>query len=105
GRYSMLQGEITIGNGVMIGPYCLIYTCNHNTKDLSVPMFKQGMDVMKPVVIEDDVWIGGRVIILPGVHIGTGAIIGAGAVVTKDVPEYAIVAGNPAKIIRYRSEI
>ncbi len=53
-------------------------------------------------MIEDDVWIGANVIILPGVHVKKGAVIGAGSIVTKDVPGYAIVAGNPAKIIRYR---
>ena len=55
------------------------------------------------VIIGNDVWIGGRVIILPGVKVGNGAIIGAGAVVTKDVPEYAVVAGNPARILKYRN--
>jgi maltose O-acetyltransferase len=66
-------------------------------------MCEQGFYEEKPVVI-DDVWIGGHVIILPGVHIGKGAIVGAGAVVTKDVPEYAIVGGSPAKVIKYRKE-
>jgi maltose O-acetyltransferase len=65
-------------------------------------MNKQGIDVERPIVIDDDVWIGARVIILPGVHIGTGAVIGAGAVVTKDVPAYAVVGGNPARVIKMR---
>lgn len=86
----------------MIGPYCFIYTSNHCTKRTDIPMFRQGDSVPRPVIISDDVWIGARVTILPGVHIGKGAIIGAGAVVTKDVPEYAVVGGNPAKIIKYR---
>lgn len=67
-----------------------------------VPMNQQGFQEEQPVII-DDVWIGGHVIILPGVHIHRGAIIGAGAVVTKDVPEWAIVGGNPARIIGIRS--
>ena len=67
-------------------------------------MIQQGFENTKPVVIEDDVWIGGRVIILPGVHVGTGCVIGAGAVVTRDTPPYTIVAGNPAKIKKYRKE-
>lgn len=58
--------------------------------------------INKPVIIENDVWIGKDVKILSGIHIGNGAVIGAGAVVTHDVPDYAIVAGSPAKIIRYR---
>lgn len=53
-------------------------------------------------MIDNDVWIGTRAIIMPGVHIGTGAIIGAGAVVTKDVPDYAVIAGVPARIIKFR---
>ena len=62
------------------------------------------MQKIKPVIIGDDVWIGGRVIILPGVTIGNGAIVGAGAVVTRDVPEYAIVGGVPAKVIKMRTQ-
>lgn len=65
-------------------------------------MNRQGASEVMPVVIGDDVWIDGRVTILPGVKISNGSIVGAGAVVTKDVPEYAIVAGNPAHIIRFR---
>ncbi len=65
----------------------------------------QGFSEEKAVVIGDDVWIGGRVIILPGVHVGSHSIIGAGAVVTKDVPEWAIVAGNPAIVKKYRKEL
>lgn len=57
-----------------------------------------------PLKIEDDVWIGAKVIVLPGCkHIGKGIVIGAGSVVTKDIPDYAIIGGNPAKIIRYRN--
>ena len=58
----------------------------------------------EPVYIGDDVWIGARVIILPGRKIGEGVIIGAGAVVTKDVPDYAVVGGNPAKVIKFRNK-
>ena len=97
------RGPITIGKDVMMGPDVVLMTRMHNFRDLSVPMKTQGSEV-RPVVVEDDVWIGTRVIVLPGCTIGKGAIIGAGAVVTKDVPEYAIVGGSPAKVIRYRNE-
>lgn len=65
-------------------------------------MDQQGWADEKPVVIEDDVWIGSRVIILPGVTIGKGSVIGASAVVSKSVPPYSVVAGNPAKIVKTR---
>lgn len=97
-----LHGPVIIGNDVMMGPECIIYTRNHEFSNTDIPMNQQGFSEIKEVVIGNDVWIGGRVIILPGVHIGNGAIIGAGAVVTKDVPEYSIVGGNPAKVIKYR---
>lgn len=102
GKNSELYGDITIGDDVMMGTNCIIYTINHEFASTDVPMRLQGTQNKKPVVIGNDVWIGGRVTILPGVHIGNGAIIGAGAVVTKNVPDYAIVGGNPAKILKYR---
>lgn len=77
---------------------------NHNFDRVDVPIGKQGMQPPKELHICGDVWIGARSIILPGCkRIGHGAIIGAGSVVTKDVPDYAIVGGNPAKIIKYRN--
>lgn len=104
GDRSYLQGEIHIGKYVMMGQECKIYTGNHCTRRLDVPMCKQGLEQERPVIIEDDVWIGSRVTILPGVRIGTGAVIGAAAVVTDDVPPYAVVGGNPARILKYRNE-
>lgn len=102
GKDSTLYGAVYIGNDVMMGPHCTIYTQNHAYKELSKPMNQQGFSEEKPVVIGDDVWIGGYVIILPGVKVGSGCIIGAGSVVTKDVPNYAIVAGNPARVVKFR---
>lgn len=104
GDRSYLQGEIHIGDYVMMGPECRIYTQNHCTQRTDIPMCKQGEAAERPVHIGDDVWIGSRVTILPGVSIGTGAIIGAAAVVTKDVPEYAVVGGNPARILKRRQD-
>lgn len=102
GLGTRLYGRITIGSHVMMGEHVLILTRHHRFDDTTVPMDRQGLDEEKPVVIGNDVWIGSRVIILPGVHIGDGAVLGAGSVVTKPVPAWAIVGGNPARIIRLR---
>jgi maltose O-acetyltransferase len=88
----------------MMGPQCWVYTQNHEFNTLDKPMALQGPKAEEPVIICDDVWIGGRVTILPGVTVGRGSIIGAGAVVTKDVPPYSIVGGNPANVIRMRNQ-
>ena len=96
-------GELTVGRDVMMGPECVIFSRNHEFSDLDMPMRLQGYKDPRPCVIGDDVWIGRRVLIMPGVTIGNHAIIGAGAVVTKDVPEWAIVAGNPAVVKKYRN--
>lgn len=103
GCYAQISNHVRIGNDVMMGPYCFIYTSNHQTNSTDIPMWKQGFSAPRPVVIDDDVWIGSRVTILPGVHIGKGCVLGAGAVITKDVPPYAVVGGNPAKILKYRN--
>ena len=100
-----LNGPVKIGRDVMMGPEVMVLTANHKFARLDIPMWKQGSQPPEPVIIEDDVWIGTRVVILPGVHIRKGSVVGAGAVVTKDVPEYAIVGGNPAQVIKYRSDI
>ena len=95
-------GEIIIGSNVMMAPEVVILTSMHNHKDPTILMQKQGKYLSK-VVIGDDVWIGYRAIILPGVTVGKGSIIGAGAVVTKDVPPYSVVGGVPAKVIKSRT--
>lgn len=105
GVNAVLTGPVAIGDNVMMGPDCTFYCRNHAFDRLDIPMCWQGYYEEKPIVIGDDVWIGGHVIVLPGVHIGTGAIVGAGAVVTKDVPDYAVVGGNPARIIKSRKEV
>lgn len=97
-----VRGPLSIGDNVMMGPDCVVLTHTHNFDRTDVPMIEQGMSV-EPVVIGDDVWIGTRVIILPGVKIGNGVIIAAGAVVTKDIPDYAVAGGVPAKVIKYRN--
>ena len=102
GINAYIQGETHIGDYVMMGPDCCIWTINHETLDTSIPMCKQGSKLEQPVFIGNDVWIGSRVTILPGVHIGNGVIIGAGAVVSKDIPDMAVVVGNPAQIVKFR---
>ena len=95
------DGEVIIGKNVLIAAYTLIQAANHNFDRLDIPIMDQGHEPSF-VHIEDDVWIGASCVICPGVCIGTGAVIGAGAVVTKDVPPFAVVGGVPAKVIRYR---
>lgn len=92
----------SIGSNVMMGPEVLIYTCNHNTSCVDIPMIQQGYTPVAPVTVEDDVWIGARVIILPGVTIGSGSVLGAGSVISRNVPPGAVVVGNPARIVRIR---
>lgn len=96
------SGDLTIGRDVMMGPECVIFARNHAFQDTEQPMRLQGYQAPGKCVIGDDVWIGRRVMIMPNVNIGSHSIIGAGAVVTKDVPEWAIVAGNPAVVKKYR---
>lgn len=97
-----VQGPLVIGRDVMMGPEVMIYTKNHRIDRTDIPMIRQGETEPEPVVIGDDVWIGARAIILPGVSIGQGAVVAAGAVVAKDVPPYAVVGGVPAKVLKER---
>ncbi len=89
------RGGITIGDGVFIGPKVNLITINHDPDPDN-----RSATYGRPIVIEDKVWIGINSTVLPGVRIGYGAIIGAGSVVTKDVPAMTIAAGNPARIIK-----
>lgn len=89
--------EIHIGARTMFAPGVQIYTASH---PLGPKARSSGYENGKPVVIEEDVWIGGAAIIVPGVRIGRGAVIGAGSVVTKDVPPMCVYAGNPARFIK-----
>lgn len=102
GERSVINGPIIIGKNVMIGPEVMVYSVNHRIDRVDIPMCKQGHTERKTILIGDDVWIGARAIILPGISIGDGAVIGAGAVVTKNVEAYAVVGGNPARVIKRR---
>lgn len=95
------DGEIVIGNFVLFGMHTKVINSNHIFTDWKKPIALQGKSQAK-IVIEDDVWVGINAIILPNVTIGRGAVIAAGAVVTKDVEPFAVVGGVPAKIIKYR---
>ena len=103
-RFYVQNTNLKIGDYVMMGEECLILGGGHKSDRIDIPMIEQGGFPNSDLQICDDVWIGSRVTILNKVgRIGKGAIIGAGSVVTKPVPDYAVVAGNPAKIIRYRN--
>lgn len=101
GGYFDASGGVNIGNWVRMGSKVTIISSNHNMNKRDVLIKHQGTNY-SPVTIGDDVWISCNATILSGVTVGKGAVIAAGAVVTKDVPEYAIVGGVPAKVIKYR---
>lgn len=95
------QGGVEIGNYVLVGPNTNILSVNHAYSDWKLPIGGQGI-TLKKVIIEDDVWICANVTVLPGVKIGRGSIIGANAVVTKNVAPYSMMGGVPAKLIKKR---
>lgn len=94
---------IKIGNNVMTGPNVQIYAFNHGTEMCEIPMIDQCY-TEKDVIIGNDVWIGGGSIILPGAKIGNGVVVAAGSVITKELPEYTICGGVPAKPIKTRDD-
>jgi galactoside O-acetyltransferase len=98
-----IGGKIVLGNDVRIGPYTLLRASNHSFDDVTQLIVNQGH---KPgsIIIEDDVWVGGHVSIVPDVKVGRGSVIGAGSVVTTDIPEYSVAVGNPARVIRKRKD-
>lgn len=99
GLHNTVIGPVTIGNNVILAQGVILSALNHNYVDPGVPIAKQGVTTA-PIVIDDDVWIGGNAVITAGVHIGSHSVVAAGAVVTKDVPECCVVAGVPARIIK-----
>lgn len=98
---SEINGEIVIGNNVLIGPNVVMRSTNHTYSSPNLLIWQQGHTPDK-IVICNDVWIGANSTILAGVTIGEGAIVAAGAVVTKDIQAYSIVGGVPAKILKWR---
>lgn len=94
--------SIEIGAGVMLAAGCALYSYDHGIS-MGTPIRDQPLTSRGPIIIEDEAWLGTGVVVLSGVRIGQGAVIGAGAVVTRDVPAWAIAVGNPARILKYRN--
>lgn len=89
--------EIYVEDHVFVGPNCAFYTAGH---PFSIEDRRAGLEYALPIHVEEDVWIGGNTVVMAGVTIGKGSVIGAGSVVTKDIPPYVLAAGNPCRIIR-----
>ena len=104
GPYVVIYGHggVRIGKGCLISMHCRILSSNHTIPPVGIPI-RSMPDVLVPTVIGDDVWLGAGATVVAGVRIHQGAIIGAGAIVTKDIPANAIAVGVPAQVIRYRS--
>ena len=96
-----LHGKVTMGDGVRIASLATIAGQNHVFSDITKPIYEQPV-TFEGIEIGDDVWIGANVVVLDGVTVGAHSILAAGAIVTKDVPEYAIMGGNPARVLRDR---
>ena len=103
-QFSAYLGAIKISPGVQIAPNCAFYPYDHSFFPGEL-IHKQPLKTKGGIFIDEDAWLGFGVIVLDGVHIGKGAVIGAGSVVTKDVPEGAIAVGNPARVVKYRREL
>jgi acetyltransferase-like isoleucine patch superfamily enzyme len=103
--HSYTGNKVFIGNNVLIGPYCYIVGAGLYEMDRTdVPIVDQGVDLRGGVTIGDNAWLGARSTILDGITVGHDAVVGASAVVTRDVPPFAVVAGVPARIVRDRKE-
>ncbi|WNI37869.1 sugar O-acetyltransferase [Chryseobacterium sp. SG20098] len=89
--------KVEFGDNVFIGPNCSFYTAGH---PLDVQQRNEGLEYAHPIKVGDNVWLGGNVVVLPGVSIGNNSVIGAGSVVTKDIPENVVAVGNPCKIVK-----
>lgn len=99
GISSVIIGPVRLGNNILIAQNVVLSAFNHNYENVTRPIVEQDYST-QPIVVEDGVWIGANVVVLVGVQIGKNAIVAAGSVVTKDVPPFTIVAGNPARIIK-----
>lgn len=102
GAHCDIPEDLIIGKNVMISRNVFILNRNHRYDRFDIPINDQGFYEAKQTIIEDDVWVGLRCILTPGRHIRKGTIVAMGSVLTKDFPEYSIVGGNPAKLIKSR---
>jgi acetyltransferase-like isoleucine patch superfamily enzyme len=99
GLSNVIIGPVTIGRHVILAQHIVVSGLNHGYQDIHTPISQQPCQV-KPIVIEDECWIGANCVVTAGVRIGRHAVVAAGSVVTKDVPPYSVVAGNPARLIK-----
>lgn len=97
---SKIAGPITFGDNILLAQNVVMSGLNHDYEDPTRPIVEQGFNV-KEIVVEDGVWMGAGVIVTPGVRIGKNAVVGAGSVVTRDVPPFSVVVGNPARVVKY----
>lgn len=102
GHNCVVPSDIVMGDNIIMGPEVVIWGISHDFSSVDKPIREQGSTENHPPIIGDDVWIGSRVIIMPGVKIGSHSVIGAASVVTHDVLEWAVVAGIPARTIKMR---
>lgn len=100
-RNTVIRGKVHIGCNCSIAPNCMIVGTNHRFTDLELDIKDQG-NTIKGIEIKSNVWIGANSVILDGVTIGTGTVIGAGSIVTKDIPPYSVAVGNPCRVIKPR---
>lgn len=99
GLGNTIIGPVTIGNDIRLAQNVVLSGLNHNYTDISLPIHAQGVSTA-PIVIEDETWIGSNAVIVAGVTIGKHCIVAAGSVVTKNVPPYSVVVGNPARVLK-----
>lgn len=95
------EAPIVFGDNVFIGPNCSFYTASH---PLDVRLRNQGLETAAPITVGDNVWFGGSVTVLPGVKIGRNCVIGAGSIVTRDIPDNAVAYGNPCKVAKIHAQ-
>lgn len=93
--------KVEFGDNVFIGPNCSFYTAGH---PLDAKQRNEGLEYAHPIKVGDNVWLGGNVVVLPGVFIGNNSVIGAGSVVTKDIPDHVVAVGNPCKVVKKITE-